>query len=167
MEVWDIYDKNRKKTNKRHVRGTILAAEDYHIVVHVWIRNNKGEFLLTKRHHNKHYPHLWECPGGSIVAGESSLDGGILEVKEEIGIHLLRANGQLIKSERRDHFNDFYDVWLFDQSFEISETILQEDEVIAIKWVTKSALEKMFHANNVVPTLSYFTSIFNNKTTLY
>ena len=47
MEVWDIYDKIAK-TNKRHVRGTALAAEDYHIVVHVWIRNNKGEFLLTK-----------------------------------------------------------------------------------------------------------------------
>lgn len=167
MEVWDIYDKNRQKTNKRHVRGTALAAEDYHIVVHVWIRNNKGEFLLTKRHPNKHYPHLWECPGGSIVTGESSLDGAIREVGEEIGIPLLRTNGQLVKSERRDCFNDFYDVWLFDQSFEISETILQEGEVTAIRWVTKLELEKMFHANKVVPTLGYFTSIINDKTTQY
>ncbi len=159
MEIWDIYDKNRKKTYKRHVRGTILAAGDYHIVVHVWIRNNKGEILLTKRHPNKHYPHLWECPGGSIVAGESSLDGAIREVEEEIGIQLLRTNGQLVKSERRDCFNDFYDVWLFDQSFEISDTILQEDEVTAIQWVTKLELERMLHANNIVPTLSYFTSI--------
>jgi len=83
MEVWDLYDKNRQKTNKRHVRGTALAAEDYHIVVHVWIRNNKGEFLLTKRHPNKHYPHLWECPGGSIVTGESSLDGAIVRWKRK------------------------------------------------------------------------------------
>lgn len=159
LEVWDIYDKNRKKTYKRHVRGTELAAEDYHIVVHVWIRNNKGEFLLTKRHPNKHYPHLWECPSGSIVAGESSLGEAIREVEEEIGIQLLRTNGQLVKSERRDCFNDFYDVWLFDQSFEISDTILQEEEVTAIQWVTKLELERMLHANNIVPTLSYFTSI--------
>ncbi|MED4554797.1 NUDIX domain-containing protein [Lysinibacillus capsici] len=75
--------------------------------MHIWIRNNKGEFLLTKRHPNKHYPHLWECPGGSIVTGESSLDGAIREVEEEIGISLLRTNGQLVKSERRDCFNIF------------------------------------------------------------
>lgn len=165
MEVWDLYDKNRQKTNKRHVRGTALAAEDYHIVVHVWIRNNKGEFLLTRRHPNKHYPHLWECPGVSIVTGESSLDGAIREVEEEIGISLLKTNGQLVKSERRDCFNDFYDVWLFEQSFEISDTKLQEEEVTAVQWVTKLELEKMLHANNVVPTLCYFTSIFNDKTT--
>ncbi|MED3873600.1 NUDIX hydrolase [Lysinibacillus capsici] len=165
MEVWDLYDKNRQKTNKRHVRGTKLAAEDYHIVVHVWIRNNRGEFLLTKRHPNKHYPHLWECPGGSIVTGESSLDGAIREVEEEIGISLLRTNGQLVKSERRDCFNDFYDVWLFEQSFEISDIKLQEEEVTAVQWVTKLELENMLHANNVVPTLRYFSSIFNDKTT--
>ena len=82
--------------------------------------------------------------GGSIVTGESSLDGAVREVEEEIGIPLLRTNGQLVKSERRDCFNDFYDVWLFDQSFEISETILQEGEVTAIRWVTKLELEKCF-----------------------
>ncbi|WP_155591046.1 NUDIX hydrolase [Lysinibacillus cavernae] len=163
MEAWDIYDKNRNKTNKRHIRGTALAAGNYHIVVHVWISNKKGEFLLTKRHKDKHYPHLWECPGGSILAGESSLDGAIREVKEEIGIDLLRSSGKLLKSERRDMFHDFYDVWLFDQSFDITETVLQEDEVIDIKWITKSEIEKMFTTNDIVPTLSYFKSIFNNE----
>lgn len=35
MEVWDVYDKNRNKANKIHVRGNPLAVDDYHIVVHV------------------------------------------------------------------------------------------------------------------------------------
>ncbi|MGE7674016.1 hypothetical protein ACQKMV_10610 [Lysinibacillus sp. NPDC094403] len=48
MEIWDVYDKNRNKTNKLHMRGEVDG--DYHIVVHVWIKNNKGEFLLAKRH---------------------------------------------------------------------------------------------------------------------
>ncbi|MEC1304821.1 NUDIX domain-containing protein [Lysinibacillus capsici] len=93
------------------------------------------------------------------------MDGAIREVEEEIGISLLRTNGQLVKSERRDCFNDFYDVWLFEQSFEISDTKLQEEEVTAVQWVTKLELENMLHANNVVPTLRYFMSIFNDKTT--
>jgi 8-oxo-dGTP diphosphatase len=160
MEVWDVYDKNRNKKNKIHVRGTPLAVGDYHIVVHVWIRNKKGEILLTKRHQDKPHPNLWECPGGSILAGENSLDGAVREVKEEIGINLSRSNGKLIKSERRDVYNDFYDVWLFNQSIDITKTILQEDEVSDIKWVTKSELESMNNSNCIVPTLSYFKLIF-------
>ncbi|MGC4379073.1 NUDIX domain-containing protein [Fictibacillus sp. Mic-4] len=160
MEIWDIYDKNRTKTNRTHLRGTPLASGDYHIVVHVWIRNKKGEILLTKRHPDKPHPHLWECPGGSILAGENSLEGAIREVKEEIGITLSKSNGKLIKSERRDVCNDFCDIWLFNQSFEITETALQENEVIDIQWVTKSELESRYHSNYIVPTLSYFKLIF-------
>ncbi len=160
MEIWDVYDKNKNKTNKRHVRGEKLADGDYHVVVHVWIKNNKGEILLTKRHPDKTYPNLWECPGGSILAGESSLDGAIREVKEEIGINLFKFNGKMIKSERRDAYNDFYDVWLFDQSFEITETVLQEDEVSDIKWVTKFELANMYDSKKIVPTLDYFRLVF-------
>lgn len=160
MEIWDVYDKNKNKTNKRHVRGEKLADGDYHVVVHVWIKNYKGEILLTKRHPDKTYPNLWECPGGSILAGESSLDGAIREVKEEIGIKLLKFNGKMIKSDRREAYNDFYDVWLFDQSFEITETVLQEDEVSDIKWVTKFELANMYDSKNIVPTLDYFRFVF-------
>lgn len=160
MEVWDVYDKDRNKTDRTHVRENPLAVGDYHIVVHIWIKNKLGKILLTKRHPDKTYPHLWECPGGSILTGESSIDGAIREVMEEIGINLNRSNGTLIKSERRDIFNDFYDVWLFKQDFKIEETLLQKDEVCDIKWVTKSELDDMYASNCIVPTLNYFRDIF-------
>ncbi|MGM0878832.1 MAG: NUDIX hydrolase [Bacillota bacterium] len=160
MELWDLYDKNRIKTGRIHKRGTPLAEGDYHIVVHVWIRNNKDEILLTKRHQDKTHPNLWECTGGSILVGEDSMEGALREVKEEIGISLLRSNGKLAKSERRDIYNNFCDVWLFDQSFEISETKLQQDEVSDIKWVTRSELDNIYSSNLLVPTLSYYNKIF-------
>jgi len=37
MEIWDIYDIDRNKTNKTHVRGTPLEVGAYQIVVHVWM----------------------------------------------------------------------------------------------------------------------------------
>ncbi|MGM0877851.1 MAG: NUDIX hydrolase [Bacillota bacterium] len=160
MEIWDLFDKNRIKTDRVHKRGTPLAEGDYHIVVHVWIRNNKGEILLTKRHQDKTHPNLWECTGGSILVGEDSIEGALREVKEEIGISLLRSNGKLVKSERRDIYNNFCDVWIFDQSFEISETELQQDEVNDIKWVTRSELDNIYSSNLLVPTLSYYKKIF-------
>ncbi|MBO1513911.1 NUDIX hydrolase [Metabacillus bambusae] len=159
MEQWDLYDKNRNKTNRTHKRGNQLKGGYYHIVVHVWIRNNKGEILLTKRHPDKTHPNLWECTGGSILAGEESLEGALREVKEEIGISLLRSNGGLVKSERRDKYNNFCDIWLFDQSFDLSATELQQDEVSDIKWVTSSELDSIYNSNMLVPTLSYYKEI--------
>lgn len=160
MEIWDVYDKNRNKTKRTHVRGNPLAIGDYHMVVHVWIINEVNEVLLTKRHPNKPHPNLWECTGGSILAGENNLDGAKREVKEEIGIVLSTDNGALIRSNRRDIYHDFCDVWLFNQSFELSNTVLQTDEVTDIKWVTKSELDCMHNSNCIVPTLGYFKDIF-------
>ncbi|WHY71580.1 NUDIX hydrolase [Fictibacillus enclensis] len=159
METWDVYDKRRNKTNKLHVRGDSLADGEYHIVVHVWIKNDKGEILLAKRHEDKHFPNLWECPGGSVLAGETSLQGALREVKEEIGITLSRSNGRLLKSERRDHFQDFCDVWLFHQSFDLRATNLQKDEVIDIKWVTEAEMDSMFEFHCMVPVLDYYKSM--------
>jgi 8-oxo-dGTP pyrophosphatase MutT (NUDIX family) len=159
LELWDLYDKNRNKTNRTHKRGDQLTVGYYHIVVHVWIRNNKGEILLTKRHPDKTHPNLWECTGGSILVGEESFEGALREVKEEIGIILLRYNGKLVKSERRDKSNNFCDIWLFDQSFDLSATELQQDEVSDIKWVTRSELDRIYNSNMLVPTLSYYKEI--------
>lgn len=120
----------------------------------------KGEILVTKRHPDKTHPNLWECTGGSVLAGEESQEGAFREVKEEIGIELIKSNGKLVKSERRDLYNNFCDIWIFDQSFDLSSAVLQEDEVIDIKWVTRSELDSMYDSGLIVPTLSYYKDIF-------
>lgn len=51
-------------------------------MVHVWIRNFKGEYLISQCSANRPtYPLMWECVGGSIVKGEDSLQGEIREAK--------------------------------------------------------------------------------------
>ena len=161
MELWDVYDKDRNRVGRKHERGTPLPDGDYHLVVSIWIVNSRQEILLAKRHPNKHYPNLWECPGGSVLAGEDSLEGALREVKEEIGIDLAGCNGELVKSERRDQ--DFRDVWLFHHDFNIEESVLQQEEVTDVKWVTISELESMFNEGMVVPSLGYFKDLFNEK----
>ena len=53
MEVWDIYDKYRQKTGRVHKRGNSMPNGDYHLVIHIWIVNDKGEFLIQKGNHGK------------------------------------------------------------------------------------------------------------------
>ena len=43
-EFWDIYDENRNLTGKIHERGKPLAKGEYHLVVHIWVQNENGEF---------------------------------------------------------------------------------------------------------------------------
>ena len=70
-ELWDLLDEDGNPTGKTHRRGDPLAPGERHLSVSVWMRNSRGEFLLTQRAANKGYPHLWECTGGAAVAGDA------------------------------------------------------------------------------------------------
>ena len=71
MELWDLYDAHRRPLNRTHVRGEPLSPGEFHLVAEVCTVNRKGELLLTLRSGEKQkYPNLWECTGGSVLAGE-------------------------------------------------------------------------------------------------
>ena len=93
-ELWDVYDEDRNLTGRLHRRGDPLKKGDYHLVIHVWILNSRGEFLLTKRSPNKGFANLWETTGGSALAGDDSLTAAIREVKEETGLRLDPGKGK-------------------------------------------------------------------------
>ena len=48
-ELWDIYDKNRNITGKTIARGELMAEDEYHLVVQVWIKNDENKWLISKR----------------------------------------------------------------------------------------------------------------------
>ena len=77
MELWDVYDENRKMTGKTHERGVPLGPGEYHIIADVWTVNQRSEILLTRRHPDKPYGLLWECTGGSVLTGENSVEGAL------------------------------------------------------------------------------------------
>ncbi|MCG8571568.1 MAG: NUDIX domain-containing protein [Spirochaetes bacterium] len=160
MEIWDVYTKDRIKTGKIHIRGVPLSKGDYHLVVLVWIINDQGKILLTKRHPDKHWPNYWECTGGSVIRGEDSLTAALREVNEEIGIKINIKNGKCIHSYISD--DTIYDVWIFEENIDLKSVKLQENEVIDIKYVNQTELIAMFAGNQIVPTLSFICDYFEN-----
>ena len=95
MELWDLYDENRIPTGETHVRGERIPEGSYHLVVHVWIRNERGEYLISRRSASRPtYPLLWECVGGSVLAGEDSRSAALRETLEEVGIRLPARGGR-------------------------------------------------------------------------
>jgi mutator protein MutT len=150
MEYWDLYDKDRKKLNKIHLRGEKMNLGEYYIVVSGWIINDENKILLTQRHPQKTFPLTWECSKGALIAGEDSFSGVLREVEEEIGIKLEKYNGKLIDTYIG---NDFIkDVYLFTKNVNIEETKLQADEVINIKWVTINEFNEMAKEGKIGPS---------------
>ena len=161
MEIWDLYDENKNLTGKTMVRGEKVPDNYYHLVVHVWIKNNKGEYLISQRAENKTLPLKWECTGGSVLKGETSIEGAIRETKEEVGINLNRENGELVYSEVRKtfkgrKFNDIMDVWFFEYDGEVDLKNATTDEVKDMKWMTKKEIKELYDTGDLVETLGYF-----------
>ena len=152
MEYWDLYNKDKRKLNKIHLRGEEISNGEYHILVNIWIINDKNQILLTQRHPDKYWPLTWECPAGGIIAGEDSYTGALREVEEEIGIKL-KTKGELIDTIVRK--NTIKDVYLFKENINIEETKLEEGAVIDIKWVTKKEFDEMIKNGEITEPILY------------
>ncbi len=149
MEVWDLYDENRKLLGKTHVRGVPLGSGEYHIVTDVWLVRQDGKILITKRHPDKIWGNMWECTGGSALAGESSLDSAVRELEEEVGVAAESAELELLHTVRvKDRFVDTYALV---KNVEASELILQMEEVVEARFVDFTELDQIWSANSLVP----------------
>lgn len=164
IEKWDLYTKYREKIGKEHVRGEKIPEDCYHLVVHVWIRNRKGEYLISQRSASRPTnPLMWECVGGSVLMGESSIDGAVREVKEEVGLDLDGETGKLLFTKIRGKdvkyekaYNDIMDVWLFEYDGELRLEDATTDEVADCRWMTVSEIRRLYEDDKLVQSLDYF-----------
>jgi len=157
-ELWDVYDGNRHRTGKLHERGIPMAEGEYHLVVQIWIVNDAGKFLISRRHPNKSYPLCWEATGGAVTAGESSRIGALREVEEELGLKLDPKMGKCVIKEK--HRNVFADIWLYRANVDISELSFQPTEVVDAKWATPQEIEQMCKDGQFVDLSNYRNRIY-------
>ncbi len=110
------------------------------LFVHIWIMNSQGEILIQRRaKHLKNAPGLWAITGGAVEKGEDSITAIKREAKEELGINI-NPKG---KPKRHTRKSALTDIWFTKQDINIEDMILQKEEVIDVKWVTRQTLETM------------------------
>lgn len=162
-EYWDIYDENRKKTDKIVERGIYeFKPGEYHIVVTGIILNSKNEILITKRAKNKRFGLMWECNGGSVLAGETSLQGVIRELKEEVGVELKKREAIFLKEVKGGKkYPNFKDLWLFRRDVKKEEITFPDGEATDYKWVTIDEFMKMYNNKEIVPTVDFGVEEYN------
>ena len=157
MEFWDLYTENRERTGKILIRGERIPDGAFHLAVHVWIRNSKGEYLISRRSAaRQRFPLMYECVGGAVLQGEDSLHAAIRETEEEVGVRLQAENGKLLFSEVRRKFHNILDVWLFSYNGEIDLSRATTDEVAGSGWMTREQILDLYEKKELVETLGYF-----------
>ncbi|MBQ8642254.1 MAG: NUDIX domain-containing protein [Clostridia bacterium] len=136
-----------------------MSDAEYHLVVQVWIRNIRGEWLISRRAACKSVPLKWEPTGGSVLAGEDSLSGALREVREELGVVLDPACGELFRSFRRDKVSwenpGFLDVWFFTDDTPCEKIVLQDTETCDAMWASEETILQMIGDDRFIPMLQY------------
>lgn len=149
MERWDLYDGNRQLLGVTHVRGVPLDVGTYHLVVDIWTVTPEGRILLTQRHPDKLYGLKWECTGGAVLAGESSMEGILREYEEEVGIKAGPEELTLLDTVRLE--DRFVDTYINCRPVKLSELSLQHTEVVDARLVTFEELCKEWEEGKVMP----------------
>ena len=147
MEKRDLYDENKQKTGEVIEKGQKVPNGRYYITVVVWMQNSKGEFLIQRTVPQKY--HMWSTTGGHPKAGESSLEGIVTEIKEELGLSVFAKDLKLFKTIKTE--DDFVDIYYLKIDVSLDEITIQKEEVEDVKWATISEINDLIDKGLFLP----------------
>lgn len=149
MEMWDIYDADKKKTGRLMKKNDLCLKDgEYHLTVLGVIKRPDGKFLITQRVTTKAWaPGWWEVSGGAAQAGEESVEAVRREVLEETGIDVTNADGGYVFTYKRENpgegDNYFVDVYKFIKDVSDEDVHVQTEEALGYRFVTKEEIEQI------------------------
>ena len=145
----------REFTGKTATREECHKEGLWHRAVYAFIIDTRGNVLLQKRSANKKlWPNLWDITvGGHVDSGEFGRQALIREAKEELGLEIsdddikyllgstsINEQGNIVNK----HFNECY---VITKNIDISEIVLQKEEVEEVKFFSKDELLKRIDNN--------------------
>ena len=147
MEKYELVDKSGNKTGKiltqiesRDINN--IPTGQYISVVGIVIINENNEILLQKRSKCKKVnPGKWGICGGKVEIGETTLDAGIRETFEEIGIALNKSELKFLSTSKNEkaHFTVYY----ARKNVDINKCKIQEDELEELRYFKIEELENL------------------------
>ena len=132
-ELIDVLDENGNKTGEVETKEEIYKRGLWHRSVHIWIENDKQELLVQKRNPLKNtFPNLWAISSaGHVIAGETSIESGLRELKEELDVDAKKEDLEFLFTIKRvqpykdSYIRVFDDVYLLHKNIDVTKTKLQ------------------------------------------
>ena len=154
QEMLDTFDKQGNKL-KPQTREFCHGENPncYHKAVWIWIINENGELLVQKRSSlKKNFPNKWDMPSaGHVDAGETLLQACVRETKEELGIDTKPQDYIFLKEILAEQAWEFGEVFLLKTTAKITDFVLQEEEVLEVKYLPYKDFAKLLFSNEFVP----------------
>lgn len=139
MELRDLYNSKKILTGDVIKKGEKVPLGKYYITVVVFIENDQGQFLLQKRVKRK--DGKWATTGGHPKSGESSLEGIVTEIEEELGITVKQNELTLFKTIQTE--DDFVDLYYLKKNIDIEDIKIQDEEVEKVMWSSREEINKL------------------------
>ncbi len=146
MEYYDLFDKNGNRLDKHVPRGAQLNKGEYFKVIHVWIENQAGEFLIQQRAKDSDpIPYQWGITTGLVNVGETPKKAASREVEEEVGLAI--DGNALTKldviTSSRGKYNTITYVYYHQTTKSIDCFTPNPAEVKAVKYVDFETIQTM------------------------
>lgn len=150
MEIFDVYNDKGERIGKTIPRGSRLGKGEFHLVVHIWIKNTEGKYLVQKRNKKTDkVPGQYAATGGAVTRGEDSITGAIRETEEELGIKIQKDKFTLLKryfvpDENAGFITDLY---IVHENILLSELKLDYNEVKSCEYFTMDEIKQLIKEN--------------------
>ncbi|GAA1714045.1 NUDIX hydrolase [Brachybacterium phenoliresistens] len=146
-EIWDLVDRAGASLGRTHRRGDPLPAGSFHQVACVVAARADGTVLLTRRSAAKEgWPSMWELPGGSVLAGETAVQGARRELSEETGLEV--GTGQLELIGRHTEQNAHVDLFLARVAAD-ADVRIDPVEVAEAAWASPDRVRELLEAGKM------------------
>ncbi|MCI9234099.1 MAG: NUDIX domain-containing protein [Bacilli bacterium] len=152
FEYFDLLDENGNMTGVIKERSLVHKDGDWHKAVHIWIINEKGEILLQRRCATKDSdPNMLDIScAGHLSSGDSSLEGALRELKEELNLVVSSDELKFIKTLQRSWKNNFGfidneydDLYVLKIDKTIENMVFQKEEISEIIFVPYKKFKEM------------------------
>ena len=145
MELWDIYDSDKKQTGRTMKRNDWnLKNGEYHLTVLGVIHRPDGRFLITRRVMTKAQSMGWWV---SAVLYRYEDSKQLQENQKETGLDVSNCPDGYRFTYRRDNpdegDNYFVDVYRFELDFNESDLKLQEEETMGYRLATLDEIKEL------------------------
>ena len=174
-EYFDVLDEEGIPTGVTKPKSEVHTKGYWHRTVHIWIINENNEILLQRRSNTKkRNPNILtiSCEG-HVSAGESSLQGAIRELNEELGLKVNNDDLVFIKTIKRaenradDYYNnEFKDFYILRTNIKANDIVYPKEEISEIMYVTWEKLKEIIPTDEVIiRDYSYeiLDDLFKNK----
>ena len=163
-ELIDVLDEDGNKTGRIETRSKVHEIGLWHRIVAIALIDSKGQLLMQKRTMTKKSnPGKWDLS----VAGESSIEAVLKEVREEVGLILEEKDLRYILTAKKvstkdniinKHIIDCY-IAIYPE-IDINKLKLQESEVEQVKLCNLQEVKEMVNSKVVIERDVFYKEIY-------